>query len=181
MEIENYYNNIKKLDYNLMFNRNNFNIYENNQNIFLLSGILDVNKDKLIKHLLDNKQLLEIHSSILEIKEYANNLRYMKIKLNSKYIDYPLIDRIEFYTTYKNKNMDFVYSLIKDIPFDIKEKQCLEFVRYIEKGCILTTLKEININSTKIEIFIAGTDIDPILKPAIMKNFVTLLNELRHI
>ena len=179
MNIDDFYKELIRNKFDLMFNRNNFNIYQSN-NIYLISGLISVKSNILIKHLLDDKSLLDKHESILDIENLSDNCRYMKVKLKSDYIDYPRIDRVEEWTHIKSNNKEYIYSLIKNIPEKIKEKQCLEYVNYIESGFILTVIQEIN-NSSKIEIIIVDLELNPILIPALMKNMTNILNELEKI
>lgn len=178
MEIEDFYKQLIKMNYNLMFNRNNFNIYESNQKVFLMSGVLNLNKNDLIKHLTDSKSIIEKHKSILSIDDFNKNLRYIKTELQSDYIDYPVLDRLEEWYLHNNSKKSFIYCLLKDIPIEIKDRQTLEFVDYIEHGCFLTVLEEINLESTKIDIFSVDLKLNPILMPAMMKNFVSIITEL---
>lgn len=179
MNIDRFYNNLLKLDYILMFNRNNFNIYQAENN-YLISGIIKINKDKLVNHLLNNDSLLNTHSSILKIINFPNNNRFIKTKLKSDYIDYPVIDRFEEWKIYKIKNKTLIYSKLKYIPENIKEKQCLDYVTYLESGYFLTVIEEIN-NKSKVDIFVYFDDLNPILIPALMKNITIILKELKNI
>lgn len=181
MNVDELYKKLLKMDYSLLFNRNNFNIYQADDNNFLISGIIKIKKDILIDHLKNNKSLISNHKSILTIKNINKNNRYFKIKLLSDYIDYPVIDFLEECNIYNNlKKKTFIYSFLKEIPLDIKDKQCLDYVKYLEFGYLLLVIKEINQHS-KIEIFIYTDNFDPILLPALMKNFTTILMELKNI
>jgi hypothetical protein len=179
MNIDEFYKKLLILKYELLFNRNNFNIYQDNNN-FLISGLIDIKKNKLIDHLKKNKSLLENHKAILYIENLDKKTRYFKIKLLSDYIDYPLIDFIEECNICSDKNKTFIYSFLKEIPYNIKEKQCLEYVSYLESGYFLIVIEEIN-DQSKIEIFISTDNFNPILLPALMKNFTIILIELKNI
>tara|TARA_B100001093_G_C26590776_1_gene911379 strand:- start:7 stop:555 length:549 start_codon:yes stop_codon:yes gene_type:complete len=181
MKIEDFYKQLLKMNYNLMFNRNNFNIYESNQKVFLISGVLNLNKNKLIKHLTDSKSIVEKHRSILNINDFSKNLRYIKTELFSEYIDYPILDRLEEWYLYNNSKKSFIYCLLKEVPIEIKDKQILEFVEYIEHGCFLIVLEDINLESTRMDIFAVDLKLNPILIPAMMKNYVSLIVELDNI
>ena len=181
MNIDDFYLQLKKMNYNLMFNRNNFNIYESNQKVFLLSGVLNLKKDILVKHLSDSKSIVDKHKSILNIHDFDKHLRYIRTELFSEYIDYPYLDRLEEWCLHDNNKKTIVYSKLKEVPLEIKEKQTLEFVDYIEHGCFLTVLEEINLDSTKIDIFAVDIMINPILMPAMMKNFISIITELNNL
>lgn len=179
MNIDDFYKKLLILNYELLFNRNNFNIYQANNN-FLISGLINIKKDKLINHLRNNKSLLDNHKSILYIENLGKKTRYFKMKLLSDYIDYPLIDFIEECSMCTDKSKTFIYSFLKEIPCKMKDKQCLDYVTYLESGYFLIVIEEIN-DQSKIEIFISTDNFDPILLPALMKNFTTILIELKNI
>ena len=174
MKIEDIYQELKKKDYNLLFNRNNLNIYQSG-NCFLIYGNININKNKLLDKLLNPKL-----DSIIKIEEISKNINYVKIKLNSQFIDYPIIDRIEEVTKYEINNKTFIYNKFKDVSVEIKDKQCLEFVEYIESGYFLINIEEIN-QKSKIEIFIVDLDLKYELIIPFVKNFSLIINELKNI
>lgn len=174
MKIEDLYQELKKKDYNLLFNRNNLNIYQSG-NCFLIYGNININKNKLLDKLLNPKL-----DSIINIEEISKNINYVKIKLNSQFIDYPIIDRIEEVTKYEINKQTLIYYKLKDISFEIKDKQCLEFVEYIESGYFLINIEEIN-QQSRIEIFIVDLDLKSELIIPFVKNFSLIINELKNI
>lgn len=176
MKIFEWYKNVKNKNYNILFNFDNFNIYKSDEDIYNIKGVINIDKKILVKHLINKEELLECHPSILKIKDIDNNLRYIKIKLYSEYIDYPLIDRLEKWEIFEKNNKIFLYSKLINIPEKIKKKQRNDYVLYMESGVMLIIFETIN-NSTKIDSYIINLNINPIIKPALIKNLLKIYNE----
>ena len=181
MKIDDLYKYLNNLDYKLMYNRNNFNVYMNeNNNIYYIDDLTNLNTNKLINHFKDNDQLIKTHKSILLIQNHHNDYKYIKLKTNTPYIDYPILDLFIHTKMIKYNKKYYLYSTLKNIPFKIKENQCLEFVTYIENGTILFVLDDF-INLTKIKIFLINFELNVNLTNIFIKNLVYFLKELKNV
>lgn len=181
MEFKKFIKDLNNLDYKILLDVNNFKIYESSDSndIFKLEGSINKSIDQIIEHLTDSKQLLETHSNFITIQNFSPNSRYMKIKLESEFIEYPYIDRVEEWKIVKDVQETFLYSYMKPIPIHIKKNQENDFTIYLEKGVIFSIFKAKENNETDLKIFISDLEINPLMKPALLKSFLKIYSEFK--